>query len=145
MLYNPRNPIDKEKAIRKFNKLIVETDLFELTQKKQRTGRQNNYLHLILSWFALEYGETMKYVKKEFFKIKLNLDIFEFDRINPKTGDARKDLRSSADLTSSEMGVAIERFRNWASKECDIYLPEANEHEFLKAVQVEIDRNKQWL
>lgn len=144
MLYNPNNPIDKEKATRKFNKLIDGSELFELTEKKTRTDRQNNYLHLILSWFALDYGETLEYIKDEFFK-RMNADIFEYERINPKTGEKRKAFRSSANLTTGEMSTCIDRFRNWSSKECDIYLPEANEHEFLKAVQAEISRNQQWL
>ena len=144
MLYNPANPIDKEKAIRKFNKLIDGEELFELTEKKMRTGVQNNYLHLILSWFALDYGETMEYVKTEFFK-RLNSNIFEHERTNPKTGEKRKEFRSSADLTTGEMSICIDRFRNWSLKECNIYLPGANEHEFLKAVQVEINKNQQWL
>lgn len=144
MVYNPANPIDKEKATRKFNKLIDGSELFELTEKRVRTNQQNSYLHLILSWFALDYGETLEYVKVNFFK-KMNADIFQYERINPKTGEKRKAFRSSSDLTTSELSVCIDRFRNWSSKECNIYLPQANEHEFLKAVQAEISRNQQWL
>lgn len=144
MLYNPTNPIDIERSRRYYEECLKGQDLFEIVKKKVRTDRQNNYLHLILSWFALEYGETLSYVKEEFFK-KMNVEIFEFERVNPKTGKRRKEFRSSADLTTGEMSICIDRFRNWASKECDIYLPNANEHEFLKALQLEINRNQQWL
>lgn len=49
----------------------------ELTEKKgKRTLKQNRYLHLILSYFALQYGERMEWIKQEFFKRFINPDIF---------------------------------------------------------------------
>jgi hypothetical protein len=54
-------------------------------------------------------------------------------------------LRSSADLSKEEMTLSIDRFRDWSSQTAGIYLPAANEQEFLASIEYELSRNKQWL
>jgi hypothetical protein len=110
----------------------------------KRTNLQNAYLHLILGWFAIEYGETMEFVKVEFFKKKCNPEMFIIDRVNPKTGEIRKDLRSSVDLDTKELTTAIERFRNWSAAN-GIYLPSPNEDQFLKQIECEIEKHKEYI
>ncbi|WP_339889789.1 hypothetical protein [uncultured Flavobacterium sp.] len=146
MFYNAEKPIDVQRAIVKFQHLIEKKKTFELTQKKEkRTLNQNSYLHLILSFFALEYGETLEYVKFEFFKKLVNKQIFEYERINVKTGEIRIDYRSSASLNTKEMTDAIERFRNYSSKEAGIYLPTPEEGIMLKEIELQIKNNEQWI
>ena len=146
MFYDANKPIDVQRAIVKFKHLIEKKKTFELTQKKEkRTLNQNSYLHLILSFFALEYGETLEYVKLEFFKKLVNKQIFEYERINVKTGEIRIDYRSSASLNTKEMTDAIERFRNYASKEAGIYLPTPEEGIILKEIELQIKNNEQWI
>ena len=146
MFYDANKPIDVQRAIVKFKHLIEKKKTFELTQKKEkRTLNQNRYLHLILSFFALEYGETLEYVKLEFFKKLVNKQIFEYERINVKTGEIRIDYRSSASLNTKEMTDAIDRFRNYASKEAGIYLPTPEEGIMLKEIELQIKNNEQWI
>ena len=54
-------------------------------------------------------------------------------------------MRSSADLDSAEMSTSITRFRNWASAECGIYLPSADEDRLIQLMEIEIGRNKDYL
>lgn len=110
----------------------------------KRTNQQNRYLHLILGWFAIEYGETLEFVKVEFFKKLCNPETFIIDRINPKSGEIRKDLRSSVDLDTKELTTAIERFRNWSAAN-GIYLPAPNEDQFLKQIECEIEKHKEYI
>lgn len=146
MFYDANKPIDVQRAIVKFKHLIEKKKTFELTQKKEkRTLNQNRYLHLILSFFALEYGETLEYVKLEFFKKLVNKQIFEYERINVKTGEIRIDYRSSASLNTKEMTDAIERFRNYSSKEAGVYLPTPEEGIMLKEIELQIKNNEQWI
>ena len=146
MFYDANKPIDVQRAIVKFKHLIEKKKTFELTQKKEkRTLNQNSYLHLILSFFALEYGETLEYVKLEFFKKLVNKQIFEYERINVKTGEIRIDYRSSASLNTKEMTDAIERFRNYSSKEAGVYLPTPEEGIMLKEIELQIKNNEQWI
>lgn len=110
------------------------------------TDKQRRYLHLLLGMFAMEYGETLEFVKAEFYKKKCNPDLYVIDRINPKTGEIRKDLRSSEDdfFDTKKKNLSIERFRNWSAS-IGIYLPEPNEEAFLRQIESDIERYKQYL
>lgn len=128
MKYNLSIPIQAEQAKTRLEHLISKGATVEITQKRlKRSYSQNNYLHLVLAWFAWEYGETKEYVKQEYFKRKVNPDLFLTEYANRKTGEIREALRSSADLNSKEMTMAIQRFRNFAVKEAGIYLPEPSD------------------
>ncbi|MDB0602735.1 hypothetical protein PL373_16700 [Tenacibaculum maritimum] len=145
MIYNTKNPVDKERSKERFAKLIEKEARIELTEKKgNKTPKQNRYLHLILGWFALETGYTLEYVKREFFKIHCNLEIFKVV-VEGKFGDV-EDLRSWSELASGEATTAINRFRNWSAQEAGIYLPEANELEILNSIEQELSRksNKEY-
>lgn len=143
MKYNFTKEEDHKRALTRLDHLISKkSKSVEITEK--RTEPQNSYLHLILGWFALEYSETMQYVKDKYFKELCSPDIFIRYKDDKYMGK-QKMIRSSADITTSEMSTAIDRFRNWSSKEAGIYLPEANEDKFLKHIQEEMNRQRQWL
>jgi len=133
-------PHQSEAARIRLEFLIQKGATIEVTEKKKkRTVQQNRYLHLILGWFALEYGETLEYVKTEFFK-SLSKDIFLYNRINYKTGEERTTYRSSREVDTRQMTIAIERFRDWSSQKAGIYLPRANEHKFLEEIEREMNK-----
>lgn len=138
MLFNLSIETDRQKAKESFNFLLKNGKKIELKEKKnRRTLSQNRYLHLILSWFAWEYGETLEYVKQEFFKKIANEEIFKTEYANPRTGEIRTAWKSTADLDTATLTTAIDRFRNYASKEAGIYLPEPSDLVYLE----EIERN----
>ena len=119
--------------------------IVELTEKKpRRCNQQNAYLHVILGYFAMETGNTLEWVKQQYFKKLVNADIFIREQEDKWLG-RMKVLRSSADLDSAEMTTAIDRFRNWSSSEAGIYLPSANEEDMLSLMEIEISRYKQYL
>lgn len=119
--------------------------IVELTEKKPRwSNQQNAYLHVILGYFAMETGNTLEWVKQQYFKKLVNADIFIREQEDKWLGRI-KVLRSSADLDSAEMTTAIDRFRNWSSSEAGIYLPSANEEDMLSLMEIEISRYKQYL
>lgn len=146
MFYNLENALDVQRAKEKFNFLIEKKKVIELTQKKEfRTPQQNRYLHLILGWFALEYGETLEYIKQELFKKQVNKEIFEFEFINKKTGEIRLEMKSTAILDSKKLTTAIDRFRDYASKEAGIYLPTPEDLVMLKQIEIEINNNQNYI
>jgi hypothetical protein len=145
MIYDLQNNQDVFSFKARVDYLLEKKSRVELKNKTKRSLSQNNYLHLILSLFAMEYGESLEYVKQTMFKKWVNPEIFKTEYINRKTGEVREDWKSSRDITTSEMATSIDRFRDWSSKEAGIYLPEANEHEFLKQVEKDIHRYKQYL
>ncbi len=144
MIYNPNIPFDLQRAKERFKWLIQKGKTFELTEKRQkRSIQQNSYLHLILGWYAWEYGETMEYIKQEVFKKQINTEIFKTEYINKKTGEFREDWKSTADLNTKEMTIAIDRFRDYASKEAGIYLPEPSDLIYLQEIEKELKNNAQ--
>lgn len=145
MLYDLSNGFDLEKFKNRTIDLINQRAVVDLTKKNpNRSLSQNAYLHLILGFFAVEYGCTLDEVKVDFFKRTCNKAIFE-KTIENKQGQKVTVLRSTASLDSGEMSLAIDRFRQWAVAEASIYLPDANEQQFLIHMQKEIERNKQWI
>ena len=145
MLYDLSNSLQRENFKVRVNKLYKDNKTVELTEKKPiRTLPQNRYLHLILGFFSSQYGCDLEYAKKNYFKILCNKEIF-IREIDDKYLGKIKTLRSSSELDTSEMTIAIERFRNWSASEAGIYLPDANEEDMLTFAQQEIERCKQYL
>jgi hypothetical protein len=145
MTYDLANPLDQQRFKTRCNHLYKQGGVVELTAKKgRRTISQNSYLHLILGWFAIETGNTLDFVKKEYFKRYINPNIFVVE-IEDKYLGKIKVLRSSRDLTSAEMTTAIERFRNWASAEAGVYLPSPDEKSLLQYIEKESSRYKDYL
>lgn len=111
---------------------------------RQRSLSQNAYLHVLLGYFASEFGSTIEEVKYDIFKRKCNPDIFKVERVN-KRGQKVTSLRSSRDLDTAEMTTAIERFRNWSSAVAGLYLPSAGEEQALIYAQQQIEKYEQYL
>ena len=152
MLYDTSKSIDKQRAIQRFEHLINSSKVLELKEKKinvlsddERTPDQNRYFHLLVKWYALEYGDRERMVKQDLIKTIICPDIFKTTYENHKTGEVKDDLRSTADLTVEEMSNVITRFRNYASEVAGIYLPEAKDVAYLREIAIEIEKNKQYL
>ncbi len=146
MIYNPTKEIDVQNATTRLKWLIENKKLFELTQKREkRSVSQNNYLHLILSWFGLQTGYTLQEVKQEIFKKSVNSDLF-YEGEKEGIVTIQKWL-SSADLNTKEMTLAIDRFRDFSSQKAGIYLPEPKDLSMLQDIEIELSKqsSKQYL
>ena len=145
MIYNLSNDFDKQRFKVRCNALYKQGGVVDLTAKKeQRTIPQNRYLHLILGWFAIETGNTLGFVKQEYFKRHINPDLCVVEIDDKHLGKVSV-LRSSRDLNTAEMTTAIERFRNWSSAEAGVYLPSPDEQAFLQSIEIEMLRQKEYL
>lgn len=144
MLYDLKNPLDRERFKRRCNALFTKQGIVELTEKTQRSSQQNKYLHLLLGYLAMETGNELDYVKEIFYKRAANKELFVRENDDQILGKVEY-LRSSADLSKEEMTLSIDRFRNWSSQTAGIYLPTANEQEFLASIEYEMSRYKQWI
>ena len=145
MLYNLSSPLDVQNARTRLEMLVKRGCTIELSEKKaKRSLSQNRYLHLLLGYFASQTGNTLEWVKQQYYKKLCNPDIFIGEREDLFLGRV-KYVRSSADLRTDEMNLSIERFRNWSATEAGIYLPEATSEEEIAALQVEVERYKTYL
>ena len=140
MIYDLKNPVHRDQFSRRSDSLLEKgQDIVELKTKTSRSLRQNAYLHLILGWFAAETGNTREYVKREYFKRLVNKEIF-VTYVDDRWLGRNEVIKSSAEVTKEEMITAIERFRNWSSQEAGIYLPSADEQNYLEQLEIELGR-----
>ena len=146
MIYDLSNQMEKQSAIHKFKNLLDKGNRVELKAKNPRKSIQHNaYAHLLLSWFGLNYGEPMQYVKQEIFKKLVNPEIFKTEYTNPISGEVREDWRSFADIDSGQTSTAIDRFRMWSSKEAGIYLPEPTDLAAINEIEKQVNNNSKYL
>ena len=77
MLYNLSNPLDIQSARTRLELLIRRGVVAELKEKEvRRTLSQNAYLHLLLGYFASQTGNTLEWVKQQYYKRTCHPDIF---------------------------------------------------------------------
>ena len=142
MKYNLKNDFDKERFKKRINFLYGNERVVILQEMTKRTTKQNNYLHLILTAFALETGYTLECVKRNFFKLEVNKDLFlTEERGNFGTKQA---LRSTSQITKENLSIAIDRFKKWSSDN-GIYLPEAEDEEYLAHLEIEASRLQRYI
>ena len=145
MIYDTSNPLDKANFLLRAKKLAESEKVIELTEKKPRRSLpQNKYLHVLLAYFGTQTGNTLEWAKQQYYKKLVNPDLFIREKEDKYLGKI-KVLRSSADLDTSEFNLSIEKFRNWASQEAGIYLPSADEYIIIQQMEIEIERNKEFL
>lgn len=146
MTYNLHNQLDAQSARARLEFLIGKGSFIELAEKKpKRSLQQNRYLYLCLNFFACQLGESPDYVKRYYYKYWCNKDIFLRTKIDKITGEKTTYLRSSAELDSKEMTDSIEKFRNFAMLKAGIYIPSPDEPDNIMQMQIEIERNKQFV
>lgn len=145
MIYDTSNPLDKANFLLRAKKLAESGKVIELTEKKPRRSLpQNKYLHVLLAYFGTQTGNTLEWVKQQYYKKLVNPDLFIREKEDKYLGRI-KVLRSSAGLDTSEFSLSIERFRNWAAQEAGIYIPSADEAILIQQMEIEIERSKEFL
>ena len=83
-------------------------------------------------------------MKQQYFKKLCNPDIFIGERDDKFLGSVRY-LKSSSELTTEQMSMSIDRFRNWAAAEAGIYIPDPTSKDELLLMQIEVEKNKSFL
>lgn len=146
MIYDLNTDIDRARFERRVVTLKDKCALVELSEKKpRRTHPQNSYLHLLLGEFAMQTGNTLEWVKQEYFKRHCNAELFVRRRTDDLTHKEVEVLRSSRDIDTGEMTTAIDRFKQWAAVECGIDLPDAEDKEWLGYIEREMQHMKEWI
>lgn len=145
MLYDLSNELQRVQFELRAKNLAESGKIVELTEKKpRRTSNQNKYLHTLLGYLAVELGCDLEWVKQQYYKKLVNPELF-IREVDDKFLGRIKMLRSSADLTTEEMALSITRLRNWSAQEAGIYLPSAEEERLIQLMEIEIQRNKEYL
>lgn len=145
-VYDLNTEIDRERYRRRVEALFAKRAVVELSEHKPRRSlSQNNYLHLLLGEFAMQTGNKLDYVKREYFKRECNAELFVRSEVDKLTKKEVAVLRSSRDLDTGEMTTAIERFRNWAAEVAGIDLPDAEDRVWFEYIGREMQHQQIWL
>ena len=145
MFFDAKIELDKNRAIERLRFLMDREKRFEIIEKREkRSISQNSYLHLILSWFGLEFGYTLDEVKQSIFKKHVNPELF-YEGTKEGVIDIER-WRSTADLNTEEMTIAIDRFRDFSSK-LGCYLPQPDDMASINEMerQLSIKSSKQYI
>lgn len=138
MRYKGSNETEANKAKEYLTYLITNGKTFDLTEKRaKRTYSQNNYIHLILSYWGLYFGYTLQETKQEVLKKAVCPDLFYEGKKNGVV-DVEK-WRSTADLNTAEMSIVTDRFRRF-SDDLGLWLPEPKDLAYLREIENELER-----
>ena len=143
MLYDLSNEFQRNAFMTRAQSLVGKGAVVEVTEKAFRSLNQNSYLHLLLGVVAMETGNTLEDVKREYFKEMVNPDIFRAYKTDTR-GNTIKVYRSSADVSKEEMSMAIDRFKRWGA-ENGIYLPSPEDKALLREIEIEMGRMRAYL
>lgn len=147
MIYDASNGLHCEQARMRLERLIKGGGFFELKAKDgKRTLSQNSYLHVAIAYLALQLGEEADYVKRQYFKVASNADIFVREKEDTVLGRTVKVLRSTRDLSKEEMSAAIDKFLRWSADEshAGVYIPSPDDHLRVMAMEAEVENEKRW-
>ena len=143
MQYDLTSDFQRKAFLSRVDSLMERGAVVELTEKTFRTRNQNSYLHLLIGVVAMETGNTLEDVKREYFKDLVNPDIFRSYRTDNR-GNIIRVYRSSAEVSKEEMSIAIDRFKRWGA-ENGIYMPNPGDESLLREIAIEMGRNKAYL
>jgi hypothetical protein len=138
MKYNLAYSFDANSARVYLDNLIADQKQIELSVIREKRSRsQNNYLHVVITLWAIHTGYTLQEAK-DYLK-----DTCEFMHYE-KNGHMFRVETSKHD--SKELTGFIEWIRNYSAKECGYYIPTPEEYYMDKCrFDNEIDRAKEFL
>lgn len=142
--YNTSNPLEKQQFLLRANKLAEKGKVVGLGEKRpQRSLNQNSYLWLILAYWGCQTGHTKEEAEAIYKEINRRLYYFEKEVY----GKQYFYIKHTYELNTAEMTESIERFRNWSAmnEACPVYIPAPNESYYFQEMELEIERNKEFI
>ena len=143
MQYDLANEFQRKAFSARCEDYLEKGQVVELVCKQFRTRGQNSYLHLLIGVVAMETGNTLEDVKREYFKGLVNPDIFKSYRTDIR-GNSIAVYRSTSQVSKEELSIAIDRFKKWGA-ENGIYMPSPGDSALLREIEIEMGRNKAYL
>ena len=137
MIYDLNNSLDKNKASIKFTELLESGKVIELTAKTtKRTIKQNSYLHVAITLFAIEVGYNLDEAKTTLKRECLSMRYIK---------DGSIFLKRTRDLDTKELTDFIEFIIEFCGVQ-GIYIPTPEEY-ILNQIEIDkqINSQKQYL
>ena len=143
MQYDLTSDYQRQAFLSRVDNLLEKGAVVEVTEKTFRSRNQNSYLHLLLGVVAMETGNTVEDVKREYFKGMVNPDIFKSYKTDTR-GNSIAVYRSASQVSKEEMSIAIDRFKKWGA-ENGIYMPNPGDESLLREIAIEMGRCKSYI
>ncbi len=155
MKYNLVSKYDREKMLADAKALIARGEKAEAEGKSafgaelkalkpHQSGQQLRFAFVCIGYFAAEYGISKYEAEMEYFKNRVNHDIFYKKKLNRK-GEEIGYVRHMDELDMGELSLAITRWRNFCSFEYQIYIPDSTDYAFMLHAEKIIEENREFL
>lgn len=143
MKLNLAIPLDAQRFVSAANALLKKGAYVELTDKSRRSNRQNSYEHLLCGIIAMELGESLEYVKEQYFKRLINPDIFCYRKTDPFLGEIT-DTYSTKEIDMEKTRIAIDRLVRWMYQQ-GFHVPAPEDETILREIEMEMGRMEQFI
>lgn len=133
MLYDGSDKVHAQ-AGKMLRELPAKKNGYVLIVKENRPVRSlsaNGYYWKVLEIIGIHTGHDREFLHEE-MKRKFNSEPVEF----PKSGMVLK-AKSTKDLDTKEFGAYVNRVKNWAREEWDIIIPEPQDMDYLKLMEID--------
>lgn len=130
MFFDLTNDIQREQFREYADRLLRKGCVVRITNEQPRTIEQKSYFNVLLAYFASQTGFQPSEVKA-IVKTLVCPDIFI----------ANERMRSTDDLTSTEMQTVISRFRFYAATVAEIELPDADKYRSVISVVRRVEQD----
>lgn len=132
------NKPDRQKAIDRFKKLLDEEATVELKKVVgRRSMDQNGWIHLLFTFYAIEYGYTKQEAKD---LLKDECHFMSYKKIRNETGEEFIFRKQTSRLDKRECSEFIEWIYNYAGKN-GFSLPSVEEYAANKSTYQELIRS----
>jgi len=119
MKFNTAILSDLRKAKTRFDYLCENEKIIELVAcRKSRSLSQNNYLHVVISLYSIEFGYTLNESKTD---LKRECGFMTYEK-----NDSRY-LKETSKMNSADLTSFIDWIRNYASQN-GLYIPTSEEY-----------------
>ena len=112
--------------------------------KPPQSGQQLRFAFVCIGYFACEYGISKYEAEWEYFKNRVNHDLFYKMKQN-RRGETIQYVRHMDELDMGELSLAITRWRNFCSFEYQIYIPDSSDYAFMLHAEKVIEENREFL
>lgn len=143
MIYDLSSELHRKSFQAKVDYLLEKGACVDIKEKAFRTPNQNRYLHLLLGVVAMETGNTLEDVKREYFKNLVNPEIFRTYKTDTR-GNTIAVFRSTTQVSKEEMSQAIDKFKQWGYHN-GFHMPNPEDLSLLKQIEFEMGRMQNYL
>ena len=119
MKYDLSKSYDNQRLLEYHKRLLKKKSVVEFKEVfKNRTITQNAYLHVLFSLWGLHHGYLMNETK-QLVKEQLGYSYEKKGRVF---------YEETSRMTTKELTIFIDKFRDWSNITCGLYLPTPDEY-----------------